>query len=71
MTIPALPASHRLGTVKDPVCGMDGDPARARHTITYEGKNYFFCSANCLEKFRREPRKYLARGSGGGHEPKA
>jgi len=44
---------------------MDVDPARSRHSTVHEGKSYLFCSASCLEKFRREPGKYL---SGGGHE---
>jgi Cu+-exporting ATPase len=44
---------------------MDVDPARTKHSTSQEGKDYFFCSAGCLEKFRREPAKYL---SGGGHE---
>ncbi len=48
---------------------MDVDPARTKHSIVHEGKDYFFCSASCLEKFRREPEKYLVGGSAGGHEP--
>ncbi len=55
--------------MKDLVCGMDVDPAKTKHSVVHEGKDYFFCSAGCLEKFRREPGKYLAGGSGGGHEP--
>jgi Cu+-exporting ATPase len=66
MNLPTLPSSPPPGTEKDLVCGMDVDPARAKHSTVHEGKNYFFCSAGCLEKFRREPGKYL---SGGGHEP--
>jgi Cu+-exporting ATPase len=66
MTLPTLPSSPPPGTVKDLVCGMDVVPARTKHSIAHEGKNYFFCSAGCLEKFSREPGKYL---SGGGHEP--
>ena len=53
----------------DLVCGMNVDPARTKHSAVHEGKKYFFCSAGCLEKFGREPGKYLAEGSGGGHEP--
>jgi Cu+-exporting ATPase len=64
--LPTLPSSPPPGTVKDLVCGMDVDPARTKHSAVHEGKNYLFCSAGCLEKFRREPDKYL---SGGGHEP--
>jgi len=44
---------------------MDVDPAATKHSTAHEGKDYFFCSAGCLERFRREPGKYL---SGGGHE---
>ena len=68
MTLPTLPSSPPPGTVKDLLCGMDVDPTKAKHSTTHEGKNYFFCSAGCLEKFRQEPGKYL---SGGGHEPMA
>ncbi len=66
MTLPALPSSPPPGTVKDLVCGMDVDPARTKHSSVHEGKDFFFCSAGCVEKFGREPGKYL---SGGGHEP--
>ncbi|MGZ5429027.1 MAG: heavy metal translocating P-type ATPase, partial [Thermoanaerobaculia bacterium] len=69
MTLPTLPSSPPPGTVKDLVCGMNVDPARTKHSIVHGGKCYFFCSAGCLEKFRREPGKYLAAEPGGGHEP--
>jgi Cu+-exporting ATPase len=69
MTLPTLPSSPPPGTVKDLVCGMNVDPIRTKHSIVHGGKNYFFCGAGCLEKFRREPGKYLAGGSGRGHEP--
>ena len=45
--------------VKDPVCGMDVDPATAKHKFEYGGKSYAFCSAGCLEKFKAQPEKYL------------
>lgn len=47
------------GTVKDPVCGMDVDPATAAGSHEHDGKTYFFCSRHCLEKFRAEPITYL------------
>src|SRR6266567_9426328 len=47
--------------VKDPVCGMDVDPARARSSYEYEGRKYFFCNPRCLEKFRVDAQKYLTR----------
>lgn len=46
--------------VKDPVCGMNVDPASAKHRMTHEGVEYYFCSAGCLTKFTADPDKYLA-----------
>ena len=44
---------------KDPVCGMDVDPAAAKYKSNYSGKTYYFCSAGCLGKFREKPEQYL------------
>ncbi|QIB34940.1 heavy metal translocating P-type ATPase [Ancylobacter pratisalsi] len=52
----AADAGHR---VKDPVCGMDVDPATAKHRAEHEGATYYFCSAGCREKFVADPGKYL------------
>jgi Cu+-exporting ATPase len=68
MTLPTLPFSPPAATVKNLVCGMDVDPTKTKHSVVHDGKG-FFCSAGCLEKFRREPEKYLTGRSGGGHEP--
>ncbi len=40
------------GTVKDPICGMDVNPARAAGSFEHEGKVYYFCGKGCLEKFK-------------------
>ena len=45
---------------RDPVCGMNVDPAKAASTAEYEGKLFHFCSRGCVEKFRRAPDKYVA-----------
>ena len=44
---------------KDPVCGMDVDPATARHTTQYQGQTYYFCAPGCKRAFEAEPQKYL------------
>lgn len=44
--------------VKDPVCGMDVDPAKTPHKAHYEGHEHFFCSAGCRAKFQKEPSRY-------------
>lgn len=52
--------SENVKVVKDPVCGMDVDPARASGSFNYNGQTYYFCNPHCLEKFRADPQKYLA-----------
>jgi len=42
---------------KDPICKMDVDKATAAK-VTYEKSDYFFCSDNCVAKFKADPKKY-------------
>jgi P-type Cu+ transporter len=44
---------------RDPVCGMQVDPASARANAEYGGKSYFFCCAGCAKKFEAAPEQYL------------
>jgi len=44
----------------DPVCGMKVNPAAARFKTRYGEKDYFFCCAGCLDKFRGNPEETLA-----------
>src|SRR5271166_2341752 len=44
---------------RDPVCGMNVNPASTKHTHNHGGKNYYFCCAPCVEKFKADPEKYL------------
>ncbi|HWW15990.1 MAG TPA: heavy metal translocating P-type ATPase [Candidatus Dormibacteraeota bacterium] len=45
---------------RDPVCGMNVNPATAKHIYDHGGKNFYFCCAPCVEKFKADPAKYLA-----------
>jgi Cu+-exporting ATPase len=45
--------------VRDPVCGMTFEPGKAAGEWEYRGQKYYFCNPGCLEKFRRNPLKYL------------
>jgi Cu2+-exporting ATPase len=45
--------------VRDPVCGMEVEPERAYSKVEYEGHMVYFCSRNCEEKFKRNPKKYF------------
>jgi len=46
--------------MKDPVCGMQVDPAKAAGTSQYQGQTYYFCSKGCKTKFDANPGRYLA-----------
>ncbi len=48
-------------TVKDPVCGMDIDPATAAGKSEYKGQTYYFCSPGCKKSFDKEPEKYVGK----------
>ncbi len=43
----------------DPVCGMTVDPAQSAGTQSYKGKNFYFCSKRCSEKFKADPERWL------------
>lgn len=45
---------------RDPVCGMNVDPATAKAREEYKGKTYYFCSSGCAQKFRQDPARYLS-----------
>ncbi len=45
--------------VKDPVCGMTVDPARAAASFEHDHHVHHFCALSCFAKFRAEPERYL------------
>jgi YHS domain-containing protein len=42
--------------IKDPVCGKEVDPLRARAVGIFGGVTYYFCSQDCKARFK-DPRK--------------
>ncbi len=44
---------------RDPVCGMNVNPATARHVHQDEQGKYYFCSQSCLDKFKATPEEFL------------
>ena len=56
-TRPTKPATLE----RDPVCGMNVNPATVKHVHDHDGRNYYFCCAACVEKFKANPPKYLQR----------
>jgi membrane fusion protein, copper/silver efflux system len=46
----------------DPVCGMEADGSEAL-SYFYNGKKYFFCGSDDMEKFKRAPQQYIPLGT--------
>lgn len=44
---------------KDPICGMEVEPSKAKGTSVYEGETIYFCNPNCKIKFDKTPEMYL------------
>jgi Cu+-exporting ATPase len=53
---------EQIETVRDPVCGMDIDPATAAASEEWEGNTYYFCSESCHQRFAKAPDQFAARG---------
>ena len=47
------------GKTKDPVCGMAVDPNKTGFKSVHQGKEYFFCSANCKTQFDNNPQNFI------------
>jgi Cu+-exporting ATPase len=54
-----LPGDVRTSLAKDPVCGMDVDPATSEHRTDLDGRAHYFCSPRCKAKFEADPGAYL------------
>ncbi len=48
--------------VKDLVCGMQVDPAKAAGQSQYQGLTFLFCSLGCKKKFDLNPAQYMQSG---------
>ena len=42
----------------DPVCNMEVKEETAAGQSNYNGKDYYFCSRSCEEKFQHDPQQY-------------
>jgi Cu+-exporting ATPase len=60
MSSHAEQAPVAITVVKDPVCGMDVDPAVSRFRSEHAGQTYFFCSGHCQARFDANPLAYVA-----------
>ena len=55
---------HGVPTVStaDPVCGMEVQPGQG-YAKMHEGREYRFCSRQCLDQFELEPQRYAKGGT--------
>lgn len=53
------PAGGMGGSSVDPVCGMEVQPGSG-YTKMQNGRQYRFCSRNCLDRFEAAPEKYAS-----------
>src|SRR3989337_4555267 len=44
--------------VRDPVCGMEVDPAAAFAVRQHKGQTFYFCSDKCVKSFDEDPGRY-------------
>ena len=51
--------SNPITLERDPVCGMNLNPASAKYVHEHARKKYYFCCAGCAEKFKAQPQRYL------------
>ncbi len=61
-TVSQVKTNTEADPVKDPVCGMDLERAKAvseNKTESYRGKTYYFCSRECRDKFHKHPEQYV------------
>jgi Cu+-exporting ATPase len=56
----ALDPGASPDTAIDPVCGMTVVPGESAGTASYRGRDYWFCSEHCRERFERDPASFLA-----------
>jgi Cu+-exporting ATPase len=48
---------------RDPVCGMNVDPEKAKAKVDHGEKSYYFCSAGCAKKFEQTPQQFLSKAT--------
>lgn len=58
------PTTAQWITPIDPVCGRPIEPVPVAHNAWHADRDYYFCSARCLEKFRTDPARFTSHAPG-------
>jgi xanthine dehydrogenase accessory factor len=69
VAVAPLPGAASPATARDPVCGMEVEVARARHTAEHAGATYYFCCPHCRQHFLKDPERHLGPGGEGALSP--
>jgi YHS domain-containing protein len=48
-----------MATMTDPVCGKSVEADNSGEHVSYSLVMYYFCSADCREKFEADPARYV------------
>src|SRR6185295_11787630 len=56
-----MPVAANIASAVDPVCGMFVNKEVSARTHVFENETYYFCSAHCLERFRKDPGSFLSK----------
>ena len=51
-------SARNAALVRDPVCGMAVDAAKAGASAEHAGTTYYFCCSHCAAKFNSDPARY-------------
>jgi YHS domain-containing protein len=47
----------------DPVCGMQLDEKKSAATSEHVGREYYFCSLQCKQKFDQDPAQFTRKAA--------
>ena len=54
-------AAEKADAIVNKICPITGDPVDKNITYEYKGKVYGFCCPMCIEEFKKDPEKYIAK----------
>jgi len=58
--LPILGPAQSSEQAVDPVCGMSVSIAETTPSLDHEGRKYYFCRPQCLERFRENPQQFIS-----------
>ncbi|MEJ2701835.1 MAG: YHS domain-containing protein [Sedimentisphaerales bacterium] len=53
--------TETASTTEQTICPVMGNPINKDVFVEYKGKKVYFCCPDCVEKFKADPEKYVAK----------